>query len=208
MTEGGSPVRDASLALHLSDVENYAQERETPRCPHDELCARLGDVFNAPDSAKGDALETFVEFAFGCFPDLFVDEGKRRRVLERDRVVTIRRVPATCVASWPATHLAVDCRNRNEKYSSDDVASFLSRLNESRTKVGIIVAVSGITTQGVASAAQAILQAWDRDNIALGVVSGDELKQLCTSDESEPSHWLGLLHEAVIRAQHGTRYRS
>lgn len=163
-------------------------------------------MFTASASEKGDTLEAFVAYAFGCYPRLFVDEGKRRGVFERDRVITVRAAPGTLPASWRSTEIVVDCRNRVEKYGSGDVAECTSRMLEVDARLGLIVAVAGITRGGDANAEEALRAAWLQHQLIIGVIDGEGLQALCRPES--PADWLTLVHESIVTARQGRRYRS
>lgn len=151
-------------------------------------------------------------FAFGCYPRLFHDEGKRRGVFERDRVITLTATVGTLPFSWASSEirrpaeLVVDCRNRNEKYGADDVADWITRMRESDSQMALVVAVSGITTQTSNNAKEAIRAAWLQDRLMIGVVSGGDLRRVC--DQSEPVGWLEIVHASMVSSRHGRRHRS
>jgi hypothetical protein len=206
VTAGSRPPEASSPEPTLADFQLLAHEFETPVCNEAELHRLVESVLSAPLRDKGDELEAFVSFAFGCYPRLFRDEGKRRDTMEKDRVITVFRVPGTCVDAWETTTLLVDDRNRGKKYSNGDVAVFAAQMREGRVRCGLVVAVAGITTQGTASAKGAIKTHWDRDGFIIGVVSGDDLRRL--SDPDSPRCWLHTVHDALMTARHGAKYRS
>lgn len=179
---------------------------EKPLYTREEFCAEYERVRAADRNAKGNRLEDFVVYAFsGNYPRLFKDEGKRRRTLERDRVFTITALPGTLVASWNATELVVDSRHRTETYSSADASVFVSSLRESISKLGLVVAMAGITARGEASAASVIREAYVRDGIRVAVVEDADLQALC---RGQAESWLELVHEKQLTSRQGRRYRS
>ncbi|HEX4322181.1 MAG TPA: restriction endonuclease [Acidobacteriaceae bacterium] len=155
--------------------------------PYRKIAARLkeGDAATTT-KAKGDALEDVVSWVFCAMPGIkvlkrnFVDTAGSSEIdllLYNDPGQT----PVRFLTEFPM----VECKNWQAPVDSVTVRAFIDKLRSARLKVGILVAANGVTGDaGERTAAKNVIdRAFDRDGIALIVITRAELESFRSKED-------------------------
>ncbi|MQC25691.1 MAG: hypothetical protein DWG77_02720 [Chloroflexi bacterium] len=94
----------------------------------------------------------------------------------------------------------MDCKNEGTRYTSEYASVFLTRLRTAKAKCGLVIAPPGITRQRAANAEMVFRDARLTEEIVVGIIDSDALRQVC---EGKP--WWEVVHEALLAAREGVR---
>ncbi len=155
--------------------------------PYKKIAARLkqGDAATTT-KGKGDALEDVVSWIFCAMPGIkvlkrnFADSAGSAEIdllLYNDP----RQTPVQFLTEFPM----VECKNWQATVDSVTVRAFIDKLRSARLKVGVLVAANGVTgdADDRTAAKNVIDRAFDRDGIALIVITRTEIESFRSNDD-------------------------
>jgi hypothetical protein len=149
--------------------------------------ALLAAIDGAPNTdVKGDKLEELAQYMFAKlrgvdFLQRNILDGARAHELD---VAFWNNIPVSSIPFVEAL-LVVECKAKAAPASSADVGWFIRKLQDRGLRIGILVALAGITgaSDGQSNAHSEVLNAMVRDGIRVLVLSRSELEAMTSTEE-------------------------
>jgi len=162
------------------------------------ITALLNRVDNprASNKSKGDSLEALASYLFLLVPGWVPSPNvlEENQGFETDVIVSNLNPTGNLAAELLGRHFLVECKNRADAVSVDDVGYFLYRMRLTHCNFGVMFATRGITgkTRGETAARSIIRKAFHEDGITCIVLDRKNLDSLA---KGQVKFWPLLLRE-------------